>query len=76
MPGLAGSRTTLGSWPGAEADHNRFLHILLGALAAEGLRIISFRESRDIRLGGLDALLVHWPDKVFWEARARSRPQP
>ena len=71
MPGLASPAApglTLGSWPGAEADHNRFLQILLGALAAEGLRIVSFRESRDIRLGGLDALLVHWPDKVFWEA--------
>jgi hypothetical protein len=59
---------TLGSWPGYESDHNRFLQILLGALAAEGVRIVSFPESRDIRLKGLDALLVHWPDKVFWEA--------
>ena len=32
------------------------------------MRVVSFPESRDIRLGGLDALLVHWPDKVFWEA--------
>ena len=70
-PGL-----TLGSWPGAEADHNRFLQVLLGALAAEGVRIKSFPESRGIRLDGLDALLVHWPDKVFWEAsELASRPQ-
>ena len=62
-PGL-----TLGSWPGAETDHNRFLNVLLGALAAEGVRIESFPDSRGIRLAGLDALLVHWPDKVFWEA--------
>ena len=62
-PGL-----TLGSWPGLEVDHNRFLSVLLGALAAEGVRIESFPDSRGIRLAGLDALLVHWPDKVFWEA--------
>ena len=58
----------LGSWPGMESDHNRFLPILLGALEAEGVRVVSFPESRDIDLAGLDALLVHWPDKVFWEA--------
>ena len=58
----------LGSWPGMEADHNRFLQILLGALEAEGVRVVSFPESRDIDLAGLDALLVHWPDKLFWEA--------
>jgi glycosyltransferase involved in cell wall biosynthesis len=58
----------VGSWPGAESDHNRFLPILLDALEAEGLRVASFPESRDIRLDGLDALIVHWPDKVFWEA--------
>jgi hypothetical protein len=58
----------LGSWPGTEEDHNGFLQILLGALAAEGVRIVSFPKSRDIRLEGLDALIVHWPDKVFWEA--------
>ena len=58
----------LGSWPGMEADHNRVLRILLGALEAEGVRVVSFPESRDIDLAGLDALLVHWPDKLFWEA--------
>jgi len=61
---------TLGSWPGRESDHNRFLPILLDALAAEGMRIRSFPQSRDIRLAGLDALLIHWPDRVFWEAGA------
>ena len=35
-----------GSWPGAEADHNRFLQVLLGALEAEGVRVGSFPESR------------------------------
>jgi beta-1,4-mannosyltransferase len=59
---------TLGSWPGMEAGHNRFLQILLGALEAEGARIVSFPKSPDIAFDGLDALLVHWPDKVFWEA--------
>jgi glycosyltransferase involved in cell wall biosynthesis len=58
----------VGSWPGGESDHNRFLPILLDALEAEGLRVTSFPESRDITLDGLDALIVHWPDKVFWEA--------
>ena len=51
-----------------ESDHNRFLPILLGALEAEGVRVVSFPASRDIDLAGLDALLVHWPDKLFWEA--------
>ncbi len=63
----------LGSWPGVESDHNRFLPILLGALEAEGVRVVSFPQSRDIRLDGPgdapDALILHWPDKVFWEAR-------
>jgi glycosyltransferase involved in cell wall biosynthesis len=60
---------TLGSWPGAEADHNRFLPILLEALAAQNVRIASFPDSLDVDLSGLDALLIHWPDKVFWETR-------
>lgn len=64
------SGLVLGSWPGRESDHNRFLPILLDALAAEGVEVASFPTSRDIALGGLDALLVHWPDKVFWEARS------
>lgn len=63
----------LGSWPGVESDHNRFLPILLGALEAEGVRVASFPDSRDIRMDGpagpLDALILHWPDKVFWEAK-------
>ena len=64
------SGLVLGSWPGRESDHNRFLPILLDALAAEGVAVASFPDSRDIDLRGLDALLVHWPDKVFWEARS------
>jgi glycosyltransferase involved in cell wall biosynthesis len=60
----------LGSWPGRESDHNRFLPILLDALEAEGVEVVSFPDSGDIALDGLDALLVHWPDKVFWEARS------
>lgn len=63
----------VGSWPGVESDHNRFLPILLGALAAEGVRVASFPDSGDIALTGpdgpLDALVLHWPDKVFWEAK-------
>lgn len=62
------SDLVLGSWPGLESDHNRFLQILLGGLAAEGVAIRSFPDSRAIDLAGLDMLLVHWPDKVFWEA--------
>ena len=58
----------LGSWPGAEVTHNRFLPILLDALQSLGVQIRSFPESRDIDVAGLDALLIHWPDKVFWEA--------
>jgi hypothetical protein len=64
---------TLGSWPGRESDHNRFLPILLDALEVEGVRVRSFPESRDIDVRGLDALLVHWPDKVFWEAEGSAR---
>jgi glycosyltransferase involved in cell wall biosynthesis len=60
---------TIGSWPGREPGHNRFQAILLDALEAEGAAIASFPESRDIALDGLDALLLHWPDKVFWEAK-------
>ncbi len=65
-----GGSLTLGSWPGVESDHNRFLPILLDALETEGVRVRSFPDSRDIDLTGLDALLVHWPDKIFWEARS------
>ena len=65
---MTDSGLTLGSWPGTESDHNRFLQVLLGAIEAEGVRVVSFPESRSIRLDGLDVLLVHWPDKVFWEA--------
>ena len=65
---MTDSGLTLGSWPGTNPDHNRFLQVLLGAIEAEGVRVVSFPESRSIRLDGLDVLLVHWPDKVFWEA--------
>jgi glycosyltransferase involved in cell wall biosynthesis len=64
------SGLVLGSWPGRESGHNRFLPILVDALEAEGVEVASFPDSRDIDLRGLDALLVHWPDKVFWEARS------
>ena len=68
----SGRPLVLGSWPGAESDHNRFLPILLGALEEEGVRVVSLPDSRDIRprgpAGPFDALLLHWPDKVFWEA--------
>jgi glycosyltransferase involved in cell wall biosynthesis len=64
------SGLVLGSWPGRESDHNRFLPILVDALEAEGVAVASFPASRDIDLRGLDALLLHWPDKVFWEAKS------
>src|SRR5688500_11868752 len=57
----------LGSWPGMESDHNRFLPILLGALEAEGVRDVSFPASRDLDLAGLAALLVPSPHNLFWE---------
>ena len=52
------SGLVLGSWPGRESDHNRFLPILLDALAAEGIAVASFPDSRDIDVRGLDALVV------------------
>ena len=42
------SGLVLGSWPGRESGHNRFLPILLDALAAEGVEVASFPDSRDI----------------------------
>lgn len=72
-PAPAPAPLVLGSWPGVESDHNRFLPILLGALAADGVRVVSFPDSGAIRMDGpegpLDALILHWPDKVFWEAK-------
>jgi beta-1,4-mannosyltransferase len=60
---------TIGSWPGREEGHNRFIRILLDALEAEGARIVSVPDSRAIRLDDLDVLLIHWPERIFAEAR-------
>jgi beta-1,4-mannosyltransferase len=63
------SRMIVGSWPGRDAGQNRFQQILLDALEAEGVGVVGFADSRDIRLEGLDVLIVHWPERIFQEAR-------
>jgi beta-1,4-mannosyltransferase len=63
------SRMIVGSWPGRDGGQNRFQQILLDALEAEGVGVEGFAASRDIRLEGLDVLIVHWPERIFQEAR-------
>lgn len=56
----------LASWPGA-LNGNPFLEILTNALASHGARLISVDSPRKGIPSEAEALLVQWPDKIFWK---------
>ncbi len=60
----------LGSWPGREFDHNRFLAIFLDALAAEGVEVVDLPDTAAFRPAALDAAILHWAEAIFWESRS------
>ena len=64
-------RLRIGSWPGFGDHHNKFLECFLGGLQDAGCEIIDIETVRDIPTSGLDVLILHWAEKLFWEARDR-----
>ena len=62
----------VGSWPGYAATQNDFLRIFLDGLAGAGCEIRSIDSVDDLSdHGDLDVVMIHWPQRVFWEANTR-----
>ncbi|WP_157046529.1 glycosyltransferase [Roseovarius sp. 217] len=61
----------IGSWPGFGDHNNKFMELFLGGLRDADCEIISIETVNDIPTSGLDVLILHWAEKLFWEARDR-----
>ena len=62
----------VGSWPGYVATQNNFLRIFLDGIADEGCEVRSIDSVDQIaEHQDLDVVLLHWPQRVFWEADGR-----
>lgn len=58
----------LGSWPGTLSG-NPFLDILAKSLESHGARFVAVDSPNKGVHSAVDALLVQWPDQIFWKAR-------
>jgi len=47
------------------------MELFLGGLQDLDCEIIDIESVRDIPTSGLDVLILHWAEKLFWEARDR-----
>jgi len=63
----------LASWPGV-LNGNPFLDILADSLESHGARFISVDSPSEGIPPEAEALLVQWPDKIFWRRRRRRSP--
>ena len=64
-------RLRVGSWPGYGFTHNEIVRVLLEALEREGCAITSLEQIEDLGHHGLDIILLHWAERVFWGAPNR-----
>ncbi len=64
-------RLRVGSWPGFGDHHNKFLELFLKGLRDAGCDVTSINTIGDFPDNGLDILILHWAEKLFWEARDR-----
>lgn len=53
------------------AAHNPFLPAFLDGLGAAGCQVISVERAEDLARADADIVLLHWPERVFGEARSR-----
>lgn len=63
----------IGSWPGA-INGNAFLRILAAAFDQLGARFVPVKRPSQGVIPDIDALLIQWPDVIFWKARSGSAP--
>jgi glycosyltransferase involved in cell wall biosynthesis len=63
----------IGSWPGALSG-NAFLNILAAAFDQLGARLVPVKRPSHGVIPDLDALLIQWPDVIFWKARLGRAP--
>ncbi len=60
------------SWPGYLKTQNDFLRIFLDGLASAGCDVVSINSIDSLRTSpSADVLLLHWPQRAFWEASSR-----
>ncbi len=63
----------VGSWPGYVSTQNSFLRIFLDGLSEAGCGIESIDSIAALTVvRDVDVLLLHWPQRVFWEAESRT----
>jgi len=70
---IVASGMFLASWPGV-LNGNPFLEILADSLASHGARLISVDSPRKGIPSEAEALLIQWPDKIFWNSRRGHAP--
>jgi len=63
----------LASWPGV-LNGNPFLDILADSLGSHGARFISVDSPSEGIPPEAEALLIQWPDKIFWRRRRGRTP--
>jgi hypothetical protein len=62
----------ISSWPG-KSNSNAFLSVLGESLAQQGVELIAVDSPSKVLTHHARALLVQWPDQIFWR---RKRPAP
>jgi beta-1,4-mannosyltransferase len=65
-------RLRIANWPGRDSGPNPFISLLGEGLAAAGADVIDVPAITPAPPDRLDALLVHWPEHVYWEPPDRS----
>lgn len=63
----------IGSWPGA-LNGNAFLNILAAAFDQLGARFVPVKRPSQGVIPDMDALLIQWPDVIFWKAKLGIAP--
>lgn len=63
----------IGSWPGALSG-NAFMGILAAALDQLGARFVPVKRPSQGVIADIDALLIQWPDVIFWKAKFGGPP--
>ena len=67
-----GNEMIVGSWPGYISTQNDFLQVFLDGLADAGCTIRSIDSVEELgQARDLDVLILHWPQRLFWEADGR-----
>lgn len=61
-----GTNLRIASCPGAESAGNDYLRLFCQSLRDQGATVESIWDPREISGNEMDVLVLHWPERIFW----------